>query len=304
MCTCNELTSSDLYYPIEISKLQLFSDSMDSLNWMNNYTQKFDKSQNKLNATVRNKLNDLVNLCNKHPIKFKFVSEAENPADKTTRVVSFKTLGKSNFYCSPIALVNGDNDFVIEVPCPKLQVENILKTTIEPTVNQDLICLEVTELKRFSSIDRAINVFVKVLKFVNILKKKVKSNEKSVHEDLRLVAQNKLIKYDQYVCFPECVKYFASDNKQNCVMPNLVKQLNLFRGPDGLIRVPRKMKDRRFKGKIIEPILMSPKSQLSELWVRDLHVKMNHSGKYVVLALLRKEFYIRKIYFFFCEESN
>ena len=187
---------------------------MDSLNWINNYTQKFDKTQNKLNSTVRNKLNDLVNLCNKHPIEFKFVSGAENPADKTTRVVSFKTLGKSNFYCSPIALVNGDNDFVIEVPCPKLQVENILKTTIEPTVNKDLICLEVTELKRFSSIDRAINVFVKVLKFVNILKKKVKSNEKSVHEDLRLVTQNKLIKYDQYVCFPECVKYFASDNKQ------------------------------------------------------------------------------------------
>ena len=176
--TCNELTSSDLYYPIEISKLQLFSDSMVSLNWMNNYTQKFDKSQNKLNTTVRNKLNDLVNLCNKHPIEFKFVSGEENPADKTTRVVSFKTLGKSNFYCSPIALVNGDNDFVIEVPCSKLQVENILKTTIEPTVNKDLICLEVTELKKFSSIDCAINVFVKILKFVNILKKKVKSNKK------------------------------------------------------------------------------------------------------------------------------
>ena len=62
--TCNELTSSDLYYPIEISKLQLFSDSMVSLNWVNNYTQKFDKSQNKLNTAVRNRFNDLVNLCN------------------------------------------------------------------------------------------------------------------------------------------------------------------------------------------------------------------------------------------------
>lgn len=79
-------------------------------------------------------------------------------------------------------------------------------------------------------------------------------------------------------------------------MPNLIKQLNVFLDSDGLLRVRSKFKSRVVDGRIYEPILLSKYSSLADLIISSMHKNMGHSGKYSVLAQIRKEFYIPSMF--------
>ena len=78
-------------------------------------------------------------------------------------------------------------------------------------------------------------------------------------------------------------------------MPNIVSQLNIFVDNDSTLRVRGKFKDctthtRQF------PILLPREGELVKLIINDCHVNMMHAGLYSVLTLMKKQFYIAKIF--------
>jgi hypothetical protein len=79
-------------------------------------------------------------------------------------------------------------------------------------------------------------------------------------------------------------------------MPNLVGQLNVIKGIDGLLRVRAKFK--RWTDKKPLPLLLSRSSALAKLLVLDLHKKLKHAGIYSVLSELRKEVWIPRCFSF------
>ena len=102
------------------------------------------------------------------------------------------------------------------------------------------------------------------------------------------------IKNDQYKFFPEIFEYFDKPHKRVSDIPNLVGQLNVFRDKIGILRVKCKL---RYSESIATfPILMSNKSHLSRLIIRDLHHSLSHAGKYTVLSELRKTYWIPSIF--------
>ena len=95
-----EISGPTCVCPINIVSLTLYSDSMVSLSWINSYIHKMDK-MNKRSVFIRNRLEHINRLCEIHPIRYRFVSGIQNPADYVTRPVSYNILAKSNYFTGP-----------------------------------------------------------------------------------------------------------------------------------------------------------------------------------------------------------
>ena len=78
---------------------------------------------------------------------------------------------------------------------------------------------------------------------------------------------------------------------------NLVKQLNIYKDKNGLLRLCNKFERFHKDGKTCYfPILLPKDSRITELIIRDLHVKLAHSSLYVLLNEMRKRFYIPRFF--------
>ena len=93
-----------------------------------------------------------------------------------------------------------------------------------------------------------------------------------------------IILREQQIFFREVFQYFDSKNKLIKDSPDIVNQLNLYKGKTGLLRVYSKME--RMKGKIRYnfPLHLSKKSRLTELIILNYHEKLAHSGCYAILT--------------------
>ena len=293
-----DLTNSDLLCPVRIESLAMYTDSMVSLNWISNVCDKLDKCQNKLSIFVRNRLSHIENLCAKHEVHFKFVAGSENPADEISRAVSYKCLIKSNYFAGPQFLVEGTNTpniLNVVIPSPSFNVSHCVPA------NDKMDSVKITKaipLLNYSSFTKLVRVYKLVLEFVNKLKEKIKSSSSNPKSSKPLCfhsAKCHLLRLDQLEHFPQCVEYFKHSSARASDMPNLVKQLNIFPDNLGILRVRCKFgKDFGIRRK--EPILLSQHSNLTKLIIEDIHSRMNHSGKYVVLTELRREYYVPKIF--------
>ena len=276
--------------PIVVRNLVLYTDSMIALNWLDNSINKLSKSQNKLNVFVRNRLYSIEKLCEHQTVTFNFIPGDINPADQVTRAVSAKVLKKTNFYTGPTIVTSPKllpNPLSVVIPCPKFTVNSMVTCR---GGGSTMNISEIVPSNKYSSFSKLVNVLAYVLKFVDKLK-----NAKYEHANYFTKAKVEIIKNDQALHFEDCINYFSSKNVKISSMPNLVKQLNVFLDQEGILRVGSKFR-RKSLNYDMQPILLHRSSIIADLVIRSLHVRMGHSGKYVVLAQLRKEFYIPKIF--------
>ncbi|XP_066944612.1 uncharacterized protein [Macrobrachium rosenbergii] len=296
-----ELSGSENVSPINITKLVVFSDSAVALSWLNSRTNKFDKLR-KLNIFVMNRLHRIENLCETVPVTFKFCTGIINPADCTTRSMSYKRLIKSNFFTGPdfIQDVLEDDSMDITIPNPLTNVLEVsegqceIRTVTEPEMG-DLFNTAVES----SSWLHMISVYKYVLTFINNIKMKLKNKlgkydhlEVFSNDEISVKAWQMIVLHDQRQKFPEVFKYFKERNPQIRDIPNIVSQLNLFIDKkSGLLRVKSKFCKWRDNGNEF-PILLSKNSELTEEIIRKFHVKLAHSGVYATLSEARKQFWI------------
>ena len=97
---CNDLAGRNCIKPLKIMNLQVYTDSLVCLHWLNEASNKFSKLQ-KRSVLVINRLNHISKLCETHEVSFAYVAGIVNPADCTTRCLSPKQLSKSNYFCGP-----------------------------------------------------------------------------------------------------------------------------------------------------------------------------------------------------------
>lgn len=98
--TFKELAGNECVEPIKILELEIYTDSLVCLNWLNSKINKLDKLRN-LSVFVINRLNSICRLCEVFPVKYKFCAGAENPADCISRPLSYNQLLKSNYFSGP-----------------------------------------------------------------------------------------------------------------------------------------------------------------------------------------------------------
>ena len=286
--------SSKLSSIINVSDLKVYTDSMVALSWLDGVSNKLSKSSNKLSVFVRNRLFKIQQLCKEFPVTFEFIAGEENPADQTTRAISSKLLANTNYYTGPLMLNSRNelpNVLTVVVPCPSFdrQVNTVICENSNGVSTEPLI-----PVTKYSSYDKYLNVYARVLEFVHKLKCKVNSLQESKPNFFRN-ATVRVLRNDQITYFPDCVDYFERKLAKPRSMPNIVKQLNIFMDSDGILRVRGKITNDDDKHSRY-PVLLSKDSILSNLIIMTYHTAMGHAGKYAVLTVLRKIFWIPKYF--------
>ena len=297
--------------PIDISKIEIYSDSFVAISWLKNHVIKFDK-MNKKSVFVMNRLSDIVRNCEIFPMNFSFVSGLENPADFVTRNISYKLLIKSNYLTGPRFIRENDTEHCenvwVRVPNPHVEAENphVKTENLESNIfviNHDESSVGLIDITRFSSFTKLVRVVVHVLSFVNKIKKLTFYSDKSKFSNLNFndcmfdysnEAVKIILRLDQQKYFKDIFDYFCDMTVKLKSIPNLVNQLNLF-VDDGILKVKskcEKLKLSSFRNRDF-PILLSKDSFLTKLIILDTHAKLLHSGKYSLLNEIRKKFYIQ-----------
>ena len=302
-----DLAGPSCVCPIDIKDLHLYSDSLVSLTWLNSSANKFDKMQKRY-VFVMNRLNQINKLCEIHPIEFSFVAGLENPADAVTRCLSYKKLLQTNFISGPAFLknletgdINREGLLTVKIPNPLTEIDN--DTSIVSFVAQTQIRHEKAEhfvnLLRFSNFKRLVNVNINLLSFVNGFKDRLKNKDPEKYQNLSdpydtdyAAVSKMIIAAEQRAKFPEVFEYFNSNSKKIKDIPNIVNQLNVYPGADGLLRVKSKFNRWKDESRCYAPILLPKNSHLTFLIIRDLHEEKLHIGCYQLLAELRKRFWI------------
>ena len=248
--TYNELCGPSCVLPIEITELQLFTDSHVSLDWINNYSNKFTKS-NKLKVFVKNRLFRIAKLCEDHPVIFKFCAGSRNPSDVTTRPVSSRQLLASNFYTGidiELILNAAPDATVVTVPAPQL-TQQVLISTSNSEGNSETKLQTLIDPGRYSSFSKLVKVHQKITQFIRNCKIKVAERNPSKYgllynsnEDSYQKAVNTIIIADQANHFADVLNYFSCNENRKRKIPAIITQLNVIRDEDGILRVKGKFK--------------------------------------------------------------
>lgn len=309
-----DLAGNSCVQPIKINELEVYTDSLVSLSWLNASLNKLDKMQ-KRSVFVLNRINHIKKLCEKHPVKFSFVSGTENPSDCITRCLSYKKLMQTNYFSGPKFLssshlpeMSREDLLSLIVPHPLSFKEETEESEVsvypstslsEPSESSPLLAPESVSSFRF-----LVSVHSKVLVFINKLKANLKGKYPDRYSHLKVKDRGhnfyeesikQIVLKEQKLYFPAVFDFFKSESKHLKDIPNIVNQLNLYIDNDGLLRVKCKlerMKDIKNFEKYKFPLLLSKESKLTSLIVLDMHDKLCHSGCYAVLRELRKRFWV------------
>lgn len=290
----------DAVIPINVEKMTLFSDSTISLSWLRAKVHDFTKIERK-NIYLNNRLSNIVRLCEKQPVYFRHIGGTENPSDYVTRKTSPNILKNSIFFSGPSGKLI-DNNFVGEswsfrIPNPIAMLNTnvqVAETMLQPRV-------AIINLDGMMSFERSKKIVSYVFCFINRLKEKlytqneIKYSKMKRHCKLNLAeeAANYLIKMSQMKDYSEVCDFFTSRNHKN--IP-IVTQLNLFIDNQGLIRTNSKLKNLHADFQQRCPILLHNKNAVAKAIIRDTHIKLLHAGIYKTINIVRKEFWIPKLY--------
>ena len=224
-----------------------------------------------------------------HDIKLRHIDGKENPADFTTRPVSPLLLQKSNYFSGP-----NIKDLVTDT-------DEILISVSPVANNCSAVCTSVSDfepifdINKYSSYAKACRVMNYVFKFIQ-MKIYEKDPERYAHlyiANSYKKAQTYLIKCSQLEAFPKVFEFF---NGQIIKCDPIVTQLNLYVDTFGIIRMKSKCRKLDSEVYIQSPILLSKNCQLTKSIIWDLHLKMRHAQVYKIIAALRQEFHVPKVY--------
>ena len=218
---------------------------------------------------------------------------------------------KTNYITGPV--ISGNNvtqnsEFLsFVVPSPHAvagdPVPTASNTFVATSTVTDSIAENLIQENRFSTFCRMKRSYAKVLEYVHKLKVRINTKDPSMlgnltdeDRDFENEASMHIIKAAQMIAFPDIFKYFDTDAPV-IEVPNLVRQLNIYKDKYGMLRVCSKFERFKKDSNICYfPLLLPRDSRITELVILDLHVKFFYAGLYALLNEISKRFYIPRYF--------
>ena len=260
----------ETFKDVNIKDVYLWSDSQVCLNWLQQ-----GKNSNNKNVFVKNRLHE-IEKCDVF-INYRFVSTHQNPSDFLSRGLSFKLI-KSNksWFHGPKFLLDKNQWEETPILC------KINKTII----NSSLVSDPLFDVNKFSNFNKVIRITNYCLKFINKCRK------------------NKLIKFDahhywlSYIQKKEFSQEYSFIHSNSKYKPetglSLISDLNLFLDSEGLLRCKGRVNKSKLTYNAKHPILLPRNNHLTDLIIRDTHIRVYHMGVSQTLTELRKTFWVPK----------
>jgi hypothetical protein len=267
-----------------ISRVYFATDSQIAISWILN------KEVKTKNVFANNRVKDILQfqetLNNEHNLKcvFKFINSDSNPADLLTRGLTVRDFdNKFEFWKRGPEFIRRSP---IDWPTSALQClskENKALVTCTVKVS-DEIDDAVMAVSDFSSLDRLLGVTARLFYVAGLCKR-----QKLSRFDCLVKARRYWIAREQKVYFPEELKFLRSINKPK-VIPNLVKDLNLFTDDFGVVRSKGRLsRCESLPYDVMHPILISRNSHFSRLLIIKNHQNCKHLGVNSTLNALRNQ---------------
>ena len=272
------------------TRYRCWTDSMVVLGWI-----KGDPSRWK--QFVKNRVSEIHSLTD--PALWSHCPGQDNPADLITRGVYAEALTDSHWFSGPDWLSDDSSADVSS------SLEEVVLSELEQSVaaegqlaaaavasNSDLE--PVFEVKRFSSLTKAIRVVGLVLRFIRRLKERRPLRQKTlVPPSLSYVELSEakvcLIRMTQFQAYPEESRALSKGKAVD--RSSRIASLCPFIDEQGLLRVRSRLTNTDLSLGEKCPILI-PKGHLADIMIRFQHELLKHAGVDTLLTTLRNEYWI------------
>ena len=270
---------------IPLSGVTCFTDSKVALYWIKGISKEWK-------PFVQNRVNEIRRLL---PIdSWRHCPGKENPADIPSRGVTPQELARSMlWHHGPSWLTHNyldDEEDELQMPVESLEemkskdrkIVHSMMTAHETSIDlgQVICCTD------FSNLNRLLRITAYVMKFVNILKHKVKKLKTPLN--LELTATD--ISDAEILWIREAQKILLEEEKFSVWK----KQFDLFLDEDGLYRCKGRLSNADIPPSMKYPILLNKRHHLAILIVRNAHERVMHNGVKETLAEVRMKYWIIK----------
>ena len=256
------------------------------------------------------------------PIQWRHVASEDNPADIASRGVNIEELkDNSSWWNGPAFLLkSGDlpgdkSEAEIAEDDPEVKTASALSTTVKIVPDQVQYASLSERLKGFSSWFRAKRAVAVVLRYRKLLLQRVRSKRDQrtpllkdvvpgprrqviIEVDDLKEAEEMILRAVQVESFSEDLKRLKSalqtaadghGGEQLCVKKNSsLFRLDPFVDSDGLLRVGGRLRRAEAPFEVAHPVLLPNRSQVTDLVVRHIHDKVEHSGREATLSEVRQ----------------
>ncbi|XP_068204707.1 uncharacterized protein [Palaemon carinicauda] len=304
---CEELGGPGCLVLIAVVGLNLCSDGLVALSWINSYIYKLDEMQ-KGSVFVLSRLQQTDKLCKTFPVDFAFITGAANSGGCIAGTLSYKQLINANYFSGPQPDIHRSmisQDIVrVAVASPAAALDFGEESVVDGVCAQDLgegDAEHLVSLNRYSSFSLLVGVHDRVAQCFAKWRAIVAAGElgspiESSDAGFCVRALKMIILREQKVHFPSVLECFTSNSKFLKDVPSLVRQLSGCPDKDGVLGVGGRFD--RWKGKqgCCFPILLFSGGSLTELIIGSLHIELKRAGCYSVLNQLRKRFWLSQCF--------
>ncbi|XP_066583621.1 uncharacterized protein [Prorops nasuta] len=230
----------------------------------------------KLKTYVANRVLNTRDLCGKH--EWKYVQSKDNPADAISR-------GQSPYEFKLNKLWQRGPDWLSKPKqqWPKNTIPNTEITELRKESCLSLVTEQLSIFNKFSSYHKTIRIVAYCLRF------RKNSEHIGLLSNIEILkAEEKTIKHLQSIYFTDIIN---SLNHPNKTVNKKFAILSPFLDEQGIIRVGGRIHKSNLSYAQRHPILL-PKHHLMECLIREIHLKLHHSGVLTTLYHLRQRFWL------------
>lgn len=233
------------------------------------------------------------------PNFWRHVGTKENPADLVSRGTTAVELENSSLYWHGPTWLSMGEDSWPDAPVISEEETKASETlaSILTITNEPSNYLFKTLSSSISSFSRMKRVLLYVYKFVQLLKSKcektkhqeaVQSNCTTFHSTKELNwAETQLIKWDQQVHLKELIEDLKNNRRITC---SAWRKLHPFLDINGILRVGGRLGHLDDDYNVKYPKIL-PRSELTKLIIREMHVQLVHAGPQLLLAHSRRKYW-------------
>ncbi|XP_031631810.1 uncharacterized protein LOC116346047, partial [Contarinia nasturtii] len=277
------------------AKYQLWSDSMVTLYWIN-------KDPGQLKAFVANRVEEISSTFTTQA--WAYVSTSDNPADLISRGMRPKDLIKHALWKEGPKWLKYPEALWPNAKCTrpedelKEEIKKELKINKEPT--SVVMMLTIGEESLFDTTNnwrKILRITAYCLRFIKNIKLKGKAKKLRIKssnptaEELRQ-AEIYWIKEAQSKAYPKEIQAFEAENQE---LPNKskIRVLQPIFGSDGILRIGGRLdKAMKMPYTARHPAIIPPNSRLTNLLLRAAHEETLHGGPQMMMAYLRRRYWI------------
>lgn len=267
----------------KIDKMYAWTDSTIVLDWLSAHPKHW-------NTFIGNRTSEI--LTNMSREQWNHVRSEENPADCASRGMDPERLRHFNLWWNGPEWLNNSEDWPQRYKNSnatteerKTQPKEKKIQSLQAEIHNPDVLDNISQ--KFSSFAKMIRVLAYVLRFIQY-KTKIKTTYLQTEE--LLGAEKRLLKNIQEKNFAPEIQQLSTNKKlQNS---SKLKFLQPFIDKFGLLRVGGRLSNASINYEVKHPIILPAKDHLTEVIIKENHIRHLHSGQTLMMATLRQKYWI------------